>query len=129
MFGVDLTGDGSAKAEEWFEKMPGGGTPNLQRLMDLFAEESDPRPLKIYKTYYGIDEFSAPGEDAQKVSRAPKNPGFDPVEDAASSSDKIQIKEAYERAKEEGLDAEAEALRSMKKSQQEKFGHFLRSNF
>lgn len=114
-----------SRVEEYGQILAGTGDRNRDRLQALFEEKDDPRADEIFKAWGGLTNLRTPEEAAKRTNRTDVV-GFDPAEDAAISSDKINVKSAYDRAIEADMEHEAALLRTATISIQNKFATFLK---
>lgn len=86
-------------------------TASHERLVGLFADDPDPEPVAVYRTWHGGTPLS--DEGAAELSLNASVRGFDPADDDAPSTSKIRVKQTYERALEAGLEDAAKFLRAI----------------
>ncbi|GGN26937.1 hypothetical protein [Halarchaeum nitratireducens] len=105
--------------------LPQSTTTRKERLEDLFANDTAPSAIDVFRTWFG--PANTPSlDDARRYADVDVAAGFDPKTDSRQSTHLILIGEAYDRAIEEGLDDVAVYLRALEEDQQRKFARLLR---
>lgn len=113
MYGLSLSNDSDAvecAMHYYGQRLKGPLTTKRKaRLQELFSAHGEPTPVDIFRAWCSSEFTSA--EDARKYLANDNVPGYDPVEDMAANSGRIEKKRAYDKAVDAGLEDTAALLR------------------
>lgn len=100
-----------------------------ERLVTLFESGSDVGPIETFEAWNAdvrSAEETARRSAGRLLKEEPKSsPGFDPETDKATNHTRAKVRGVYHRAKEAGLDDEAEYLQQLPHTRQVNFARLV----